>query len=426
MAIRWFRKKTEEKPPAPPAKAPAGVREAEAPAAGPAPEKSPLDLDLSLFTEDLALISETEAAEFTETFEDVVAAAEGGPTISHEEVHAELEAAHAAVLGNQAAAEAAQAAFETAEEAPETVLARLREGLSKTQEALVGQLKSVFRLKDKIDEELLDDVEDILIRSDVGAKSAAEIRDRLRKLGREQEAYDPDALADLVRSTIEEILVRGQRPMRSAASGPTVYLVVGVNGTGKTTSIGKMALEFTRRGRSVMLIAADTFRAAAVEQLTIWGERTGACLVSGEKEGADPASVCFEGLTEAARSKPDVVLIDTAGRLHTKKYLMDELGKIVRVIKKAFPEAPHETILVLDSTTGQNALNQVNTFREVADLTGLVMTKLDGTARGGILVAIKQAHPDLAVFKIGIGEAPEDLRDFNAAQFSEALFSTGA
>jgi fused signal recognition particle receptor len=213
--------------------------------------------------------------------------------------------------------------------------------------------------------------------------------------------------------------------MRAPAGGPTIYLVVGVNGTGKTTSIGKLALEFARQGKTVMLIAADTFRAAAVEQLGIWAERTGACLVSSEREGADPASVCFEGLAEAAKSKPDVVLIDTAGRLHTKRYLMDELGKVIRVIKKSFPDAPHETILVIDATTGQNALSQVNTFREVAELTGLVMTKLDGTAKGGILVAIKQAHPDLPVFRIGIGEAPEDLRPFRAEQFSRALFDIG-
>ncbi|MBI3736200.1 signal recognition particle-docking protein FtsY, partial [Candidatus Sumerlaeota bacterium] len=221
-----------------------------------------------------------------------------------------------------------------------------------------------------------------------------------------------------------DILSVGNRAIDLGRPAPTVILIVGVNGTGKTTTIGKLALEFTREGKSVLLVAADTFRAAAVNQLGIWAERTGAQIVR-KDDGADPAAVCYEALESARKSPPDVILIDTAGRLHTKTYLMDELSKVIRVIKKIYPDAPHETILVLDATTGQNALSQTATFKEVAQLTGLIMTKLDGTAKGGILIALKEAH-GLPIFKIGIGEAPEDLRDFNPGEFADALFAQEA
>lgn len=300
---------------------------------------------------------------------------------------------------------------------------RLTKGLSKSQQAISGQLRSAVGLKKKVDEELIEDVEDILLQADVGISSTEKISERLRKLGRKHEAYDPEAIADLVKESIAEILNDSNRTMELQDAPPTIVLVVGVNGVGKTTTIGKIALEFSNAGKKVMLVAGDTFRAAAVEQLAVWAERSGAGLVTPQKDGADPASVCYEALSEAKEALPDVVLIDTAGRLHTKKYLMEELSRVIRVIKKIYPEAPHETILVLDATTGQNALQQVHTFREVTDVTGLVMTKLDGTAKGGILIAIKDAHPDLPVFKIGIGEAPEDLRDFHAKEFAEALFA---
>jgi fused signal recognition particle receptor len=296
MVIRWFKKKSVEPPPAEAPPKPPPI----APVLPTAPKEADLELETSLFAEDAAIAGPGD--DFDETFDDVVAATEKTEATTFEAVQAELEAEVAAADQRRAAADAAQRAFDAAELEAEGLFERLREGLSRTQEVLVGQLRSVLNLKDRIDDELLDDIEDILIHADVGAKSADMIRERLAKLGREQEVYDPDALAELVRGTIVEILEQGQRPMRHAGKAPTIYLVVGVNGTGKTTSIGKIALEFAHAGKSVMLVAADTFRAAAVEQLTIWGERTGACLVSSEKEGADPASVCFEGLTEAARS----------------------------------------------------------------------------------------------------------------------------
>jgi fused signal recognition particle receptor len=325
-------------------------------------------------------------------------------------------------------AESARATATTAEAASgeaasgEGLFARLKRGLGRTQNALAGRLREAIGLKQKVDEELLEKIEEILIQGDVGFAAAERVIERLREEGRKRSAYEAEALTAVVKESIAEILMNGQREMRTAAEPPTVILIVGVNGTGKTTTIGKLALEFARAEKRVMLVAADTFRAAAVEQLAIWAERTGAGLVR-QNEGADPASVCFEGLEAARRDRPDVVMIDTAGRLHTKTHLMDELGKVVRVIKKHLPEAPHETLLVLDATTGQNALNQVKIFKEAVEVSGLIMTKLDGTAKGGILVAIKQAHPELPVMKIGIGERADDLRDFDARDFADALFA---
>lgn len=350
MVIKWFKRKPVEE-----ADRVDGhdAVDGNGPEAGPAePSPPPVDVTAeptpfspetadtgsSLFDEDDSLAAEVTSGTIPESFDEVVTLGEGEPELSQEEVQAEIEAEVAATDERRAAADAAQAAWDSAEAEAEGLFQKLREGLSRTQDAFVGQLKDVLRLKDKVDDELLDDIEDILIQADVGARSADMIRERLAKMGREQEVYDPDALSELVQGSILEILEQGQRPLRVPSRGPIIYLVVGVNGTGKTTSIGKLALEFARQGKSVMLIAADTFRAAAVEQLGIWAERTGACLVSSEREGADPASVCFEGLAEAVKSNPDVVLIDTAGRLHTKKYLMDELEKIVRVIKKLFPK----------------------------------------------------------------------------------------
>lgn len=304
------------------------------------------------------------------------------------------------------------------------LFSRLLSGVSKTQEAIAGRIRTAIGLKEKVDEDLLEKIEEILLQGDVGVRSTTKIVDRLRTEGRRRETYDAEALLGLVKESVCEILSAEHRTLALDREGPSVVLVVGVNGTGKTTTIGKMALELTRRGKRVMLVAADTFRAAAVDQLRIWAERTGSGFVSGD-EGADPASVCYEAMAACKDQPPDVIFIDTAGRLHTKTYLMEELGKIIRVIKKIDPEAPHETILVLDATTGQNALNQVATFKEVSQVTGLVMTKLDGTAKGGILIAIKEAHASLPVFKIGVGEAAEDLRDFNAEEFADALFADG-
>lgn len=301
---------------------------------------------------------------------------------------------------------------------------RLRDRLTKTQDQFTGRLKSIIGLHRKVDEDLLEEIEEVLLQADVGAKGAAQIVDYIRAESKKRDLPDASAVTDLVKEAIVDILSKGQGELAIKTPAPAIVLVVGVNGTGKTTTIGKLALQYTRAGKTAVLVAGDTFRAAAAEQLDLWSRRTGAGFVAGA-EGADPASVCFDALNAAKKDPPDIMMIDTAGRLHTKTYLMNELGKIIRIIQRIYPDAPHQTILVLDATTGQNALNQVTIFKEVANLTGLIMTKLDGTAKGGILIAIKNAYPDLPIYKIGIGESPEDLRDFNPREFADALFAEG-
>jgi fused signal recognition particle receptor len=315
--------------------------------------------------------------------------------------------------------------LETEPEEKRGWFARLRDRLSKTTDSLVNKVRSAIRLRGKVDEELLEEIEEILIQSDVGVTTTMKIVERMRKEGRKQEALGGDALLTLFKESIEEILRDHNRVLELDRAKPMILLMVGVNGTGKTTTIGKIAQTLVGQGKLVMMVAADTFRAAASEQLTIWAERTGSCIVR-QQEGADPAAVVYEALEGAKQGPtPDVILIDTAGRLHTKVNLMEELKKIVRVIRKFYPDGPHETILVLDATTGQNAVNQVQIFHEAAELTGLIMTKLDGTAKGGILIACKDLY-NLPVFKIGIGEGADDLRDFDPHDFVDALFSNNA
>jgi fused signal recognition particle receptor len=300
--------------------------------------------------------------------------------------------------------------------------ARLRDRLARTKTAMVDSIRAAIRLHGKLDEDLLEEVEDILIQSDVGVPTTRKIVDRMRREARG--SGDADAVLACFKSAIAEILTAHNRPLAFDGPAPRILLFVGVNGAGKTTTIGKIGRDLALQGKKIMMVAADTFRAAAADQLQIWAERSGAAIVR-QDEGADPAAVVFEALEGAKEETPDVILIDTAGRLHTKVNLMEQLKKIRRVVARHYPDAPHETILVLDATTGQNAINQLKTFNEATELTGLIMTKLDGTAKGGILVACKDAH-ELPIYKIGIGEQAEDLRDFIPADFVEALFSVTA
>jgi fused signal recognition particle receptor len=300
-------------------------------------------------------------------------------------------------------------------------LDQLRQGLARTSDALSDNLASVL-VKRKLDEETLDRLEEVLIKADLGVTMASRIRATLAK-GRYERGIDADTVRDVLADEIAGVLAPLAQPFAIAPSlRPNVMLVVGVNGTGKTTTIGKMAHQFKRRGLSVMLAAADTFRAAAIDQLKIWGERVGAEIVAKEA-GADPAGVAFEAFERARAEGTDVLLIDTAGRLQNKSDLMAELAKIVRVLKKLDPAAPHGVILVLDATTGQNALNQVEIFKEIAGVTGIVVTKLDGTARGGILVAIAERFK-LPINAIGIGEGIDDLKPFDARDFARAIAET--
>jgi fused signal recognition particle receptor len=295
---------------------------------------------------------------------------------------------------------------------------QLRRGLARSSSALSDNLASALT-KRKLDEDTLDRLEEVLIKADLGVAMAARIRARIGS-GRYDRGLSADDVRDVLASEIASVLepVAQDFPLVPGAR-PHVFLVVGVNGTGKTTTIGKMAHVFRRRGLSVMLAAADTFRAAAIDQLKIWGNRVGAEVVA-KQEGADPAGVAFEALEHARAEDADVLLIDTAGRLQNKQDLMAELAKIVRVLKKLDESAPHGVVLVLDATTGQNALNQVEIFKEIAGVTGLVVTKLDGTARGGILVAIAERFR-LPINAIGIGEGLDDLKPFDAQDFARAI-----
>ena len=321
----------------------------------------------------------------------------------------------------QAPAPAPAPAAAPAPEVPkEGFFARLKKQLSKTKTSLVEKVRQVISFHGKVDEELLEEIEMILIQSDVGVETTTKIVDQMRKKSAARGAQDAQALIPLFKEALLEIVSHSERLIRLRPAPPTVVLVIGVNGTGKTTTIGKLAKEYRLQGKKVLLVAGDTFRAAAIEQLAIWAERAGCDMVKQEM-GSDPGSVCYDALATGKAGNYDVILIDTAGRLHTRSNLMEELKKVVRVIQKVIPEAPHETLLVLDATTGQNAVSQTRTFSEAVGVTGLIMTKLDGTAKGGILIAIRDLF-DIPILKIGIGEQEGDLRDFDPESFVEALF----
>ncbi len=295
---------------------------------------------------------------------------------------------------------------------------RLKKGLSRSSSSLTEGISSIFT-KRKLDASMLEELEDILIQADLGVDTAMAITDRLSD-GRYDKEISPEEVRAILSEEVQKVLEPVARPLDlDTGKKPHVVLMVGVNGTGKTTTIGKLSQKLRAEGKKVMLAAGDTFRAAAVEQLKIWGERTGAEVIARDT-GADAAGLAFDAMREAKEKQVDVLLVDTAGRLHNRAELMDELEKVIRVIKKHDPEAPHTVILTLDATTGQNALNQVEIFGKVAGVTGLVMTKLDGTARGGILVAIAAKH-GLPVHFIGVGEGVADLEPFSARDFASAI-----
>ena len=300
--------------------------------------------------------------------------------------------------------------------------AQLKAGLSRTSTSLSDNLTSVLT-KRKLDADTLDELEEVLIRADLGIAMADRIRDAISK-GRHEKELTADDVRQVLAIEVARVLEPVAKPFElDEKDKPHVMLVVGVNGTGKTTTIGKLAHQFSRAGKGVMLAAADTFRAAAIDQLTIWAGRVGAEVVA-KDVGTDPAGVTYEALERAKAEGKDVLLIDTAGRLQNKGDLMDELAKIIRVMKKIDDSAPHSVVLVLDATTGQNAISQVQTFQEIAGVTNLVVTKLDGTARGGILVAIAERF-ELPINAIGVGEGIEDLEPFDAHDFARAIAGAG-
>lgn len=305
----------------------------------------------------------------------------------------------------------------------EEVTSKFKEGLSKTRNAFIGKVEDLFSRRSKIDEEFFEELEEILIGADVGINTVMELIDELRTEVRKQKIEDPSELRPILSEKLVQLLGgedEGPQQLRTADSGLTIYLIVGVNGVGKTTTIGKLAHRLKQDGQSVLLAAGDTFRAAAIEQLEVWGERAGVDVIR-QGQGSDPAAVIFDAVHAAKSRGVDVLICDTAGRLQNKVNLMEELNKIFRVIRREVPEAPHEVLLVLDATTGQNALQQAKLFGEKTGVTGLVLTKLDGTAKGGIVVAIRQ-ELEIPVKYVGLGERIDDLQPFDSAQFVNALF----
>lgn len=298
---------------------------------------------------------------------------------------------------------------------------KLKQGLAKTRAVLSTRVSDLFRTAPVVDEAFLDQLEEILITADVGVETTSAVIADMRAAAGERKEASPDALFGILKSDIARRLRKCEAAVKLAPSPPTVILVAGVNGTGKTTSIAKLAWYYKSQGKKVMLAASDTFRAAATEQLAIWAERIGVDIVK-HKQGADPAAVAFDASEAAVARGVDVLIVDTAGRLHTDENLMRELTKITKVVGKKIPGAPHEVMLVLDATAGQNALSQAKRFKEAINVTGIFLAKLDGTAKGGIVVAIcdKIALP---VKFIGIGEKPDDIEPFDAERFAEALFA---
>lgn len=304
----------------------------------------------------------------------------------------------------------------------EAVTQKFKEGLTKTRDMLAGRVEDLFFRSKKLNEEFFEELEEILIGADVGVNTVMKLIDELRAEVKKRRLEDAAELKPILSEKLMALLsTSGDNSLRMADSGTTVILFVGVNGVGKTTSIGKLAYRFKQEGKKVLLAAGDTFRAGAIEQLEVWGQRAGVEVIK-QQAGSDPAAVMFDAVQAAKNRKADILICDTAGRLQNKTNLMEELNKIYRVLKREIPEAPHEVLLALDATTGQNALSQAKLFGEKTGVTGLVLTKLDGTAKGGIVIAIRQ-ELDIPVKFVGLGEKMDDLQEFDSEQFVHALFA---
>lgn len=296
---------------------------------------------------------------------------------------------------------------------------KIKEGLKKTRNAVVNQIDGMLKSFTKIDEELFEELEELLVMGDVGVKTASKITEELRVRVKKEGVTDPNEVHRLLEEITADMLRGGEE--LNLNTKPSIILVIGVNGVGKTTTIGKLANNLRMQGKSVLLAAADTFRAAAIDQLEIWAERA-QCDIVKQKEGSDPAAVVYDAISAAKARGTDIIIADTAGRLHNKKYLMDELGKITRIIDRELPDADKEFLIVLDATTGQNAVNQAREFKNSAGITGIVLTKLDGTAKGGVVLSVKE-ELGVPVKYIGVGEQMDDLQPFDADSFAKALFA---
>lgn len=295
---------------------------------------------------------------------------------------------------------------------------KIKEGLKKTRDAVIGQIDSMLKSFTKIDDELFEELEELLVMGDVGVPTAEKICEELKKRVKKEGIKNPNEIHRLLEETVSDMLRGGEE--LDLSTTPSIILVIGVNGVGKTTTIGKLANHLTKQGKKVILAAGDTFRAAAIEQLEIWADRSH-CEIIKQNEGSDPAAVIYDAISAAKARHADVIICDTAGRLHNKKPLMDELAKIDRIIDRELPDASKEKLLVLDATTGQNAVNQAEQFSLATGITGIVLTKLDGTAKGGVVLAIKEGL-GIPVKYIGVGEQIDDLQPFDAEDFARALF----
>ena len=308
---------------------------------------------------------------------------------------------------------------EETEEAKTSLFERLKQGLSKAKQGITDRVDQVLKSYTKVDDELLEEIEEILITADVGVDTTMNIIEKLTDVIKTKKITDPQDVKGELRLIIEEILTNENSTL-DVSNKPTIILMVGVNGVGKTTTIGKLASRYKKEGKKVLIAAGDTFRAAAIDQLEVWAKRSDVDIIK-HQEGADPGAVIFDSIKAAKARDIDLLICDTAGRLHNKANLMNELSKVFKIVDREYPEAKKEVLLVVDATTGQNAVSQAKSFKQVCDITGLVLTKLDGTAKGGVVLAVK-SEVDVPVKLIGVGEKMEDLQDFDAKAFSEALF----
>ena len=339
--------------------------------------------------------------------------------IEKEEVVEEIEVKEE--LNQESEEVVVQEPEEIVEEKPKKVnlFDRLKQGLTKAKQGITDRVDEVLKSYTKVDEELLEDLEEVLITADVGVNTTMEIIEKLEDAIRSKKITDPQDVREELKLIVEEILSKDDTKL-DVSHSPTIILMVGVNGVGKTTTIGKLAYRYKSEGKKVLLAAGDTFRAAAIDQLEVWADRCKVDLIK-HQEGADPGAVVFDAIKASKARGVDVLICDTAGRLHNKSNLMNELGKVFKIVDREFPEAKKEVLLVVDATTGQNAVSQAKSFKQVCDITGLVLTKLDGTAKGGVILAVK-SEVDVAVKLIGVGEQMEDLQDFDSKSFVDALF----
>ena len=308
---------------------------------------------------------------------------------------------------------------EEPKEAKVSLFERLKQGLSKAKQGITDRVEQVLKSYTKVDDELIEEIEEILITADVGVETTMDIIDKLTDAIKTKKITDPKDVKGELKLIIEEILTNDNSTL-DVRHSPSIIVMVGVNGVGKTTTIGKLAARYKKEGKKVLIAAGDTFRAAAIDQLEVWANRSGVDIIK-HQEGADPGAVIFDSIKAAKARNTDLLICDTAGRLHNKSNLMNELSKVFKIIDREYPEAKREVLLVVDATTGQNAVSQAKSFKQVCDITGIVLTKLDGTAKGGVVLAVK-SEVDVPVKLIGVGEKMEDLQDFDAKAFSEALF----